>query len=469
MDMKHTFNLYNTKSRSLEQFNSLLPGKVGLYACGPTVYNYAHIGNMRTYVMEDTLVRILRGLDYEVNHVMNITDVGHLESDADDGEDKMEKAAKSQQKSPWEIAAYYTEAFFKHCDLLNIVKPDTVCPATGHIKEMIEMISTLITKGHAYESGGNVYFDVASYPQYAEFGKLDLSKQQSTSRVEFDRNKKNQYDFALWFSLSKYPNQIMKWESPWGEGFPGWHIECSAMARKYLGEYFDIHCGGIDHIPVHHTNEIAQSCCANDGDFVNCWVHGAFLQIDNDKMSKSSGNFFTVDTLIETGIPPLAYRYFVLNAHYRNEVNLTKKSLNKAVTSYLSLLERVQRWKELPGTSEIDQDMDADFKNRFLQALLDDMHTPNALQVLWSVVRSSDIGDRQKLALLLEFDKFLGLGFTETSRGQLSEHEECLINERESARKEKDWGTADALRQELFMAGISLQDTPDGCSWVRTK
>ena len=303
-----------------------------MYCCGPTVYDYAHVGNLRTYIFEDILRRTLELFGHSVVHVMNITDVGHLQSDADAGDDKMEVAARREQKSPWELARHYEAEFFRHTDLLRIKRPTVVCRATEHISEMIAMISRLIERGHAYVVQGNVYFDVATFPEYANFAGIDLQNQAATDRVEPDPRKRGPWDFVLWFSQSKYPNQVMKWPSPWGTGFPGWHIECSAMASKYLGDHFDIHCGGIDHIPVHHTNEIAQSESCYGSRWVNYWLHAEFLEVDEAKMSKSSGSFMHLDQLIEDGFTPLAYRYLLLTAHYRSKLRFSYESPQGSAT-----------------------------------------------------------------------------------------------------------------------------------------
>ncbi|MCB9963332.1 MAG: cysteine--tRNA ligase [Rhodospirillales bacterium] len=458
--------LFNSATRQIEPFIPIHGNKVGLYACGPTVYNYAHIGNMRAYLFEDTLQRTLRHCGYDVTFVMNITDVGHLQSDADEGDDKMALAAKREQKSPWDIARFYEEAFFRHTKMLNIQRPDIVARATEHIPEMIAMVKTLQDKGYAYESEGNVYFDVAKFPDYAAFARLKMNDQQATGRVEFDSRKQNQADFALWFSQSKFPNQIMKWDSPWGEGFPGWHIECSAMASKYLGEHIDIHCGGIDHIPVHHTNEIAQAECCFDHKWVNVWMHGAFLTVDDGKMSKSKGDFLTVDKLRADGFHPLAYRYFILSAHYRNELRFDYDILTAAQKAYQGLYEKVQEWQvapEAPTNSPATQS----YADEFWAALREDLHTPTALTVVWKVVKDETLSTGDKLALLTEFDTLLGLRLTPEVI-PLSSAEETLITERGQARTDKNWAESDRLRDLLLKEhNIQVKDTARGMIWVR--
>lgn len=464
--------LFNTASRSIEVFNPIKADAVSIYACGPTVYNYAHIGNMRTYVFEDILRRVFDKLNYSVKHVMNITDVGHLQSDADEGDDKMMLACEREKKSPWDIAQYYTDAFFRHSTLLGIKKPHIVCKATEHIDEMIAMVEQLIEKGFAYEGNGNVYFDVSSFDDYSKFGNLQMDAQQSTERVEQDPNKRNQADFALWFSQSKYPNQIMKWDSPWGTGFPGWHIECSAMSTKHLGKQFDIHCGGIDHIQVHHTNEIAQSDCCHGQKSTNYWMHGAFLTVDAGKMSKSSGDFLTVDKLVADGYSALAYRYLILTAHYRSELKFNYDILESAQNAYLGMREKVQEWQlKHPDLSGVDKGSDTvvQYADTFWQAMCEDLHTPSALAATWAVVKANDLTDDQKLYLLLEFDSVLGLGFASATRGELSEQEQTLIDQRQAARDGKNWAESDRLRDELLALGISLKDAGGKTQWLRIK
>ncbi|HOE89610.1 MAG TPA: cysteine--tRNA ligase, partial [Sphaerochaeta sp.] len=314
--------LYNTMSRSIEEFIPITAKKAGMYCCGPTVYNYAHIGNLRTFLFEDLLKRVLIASGYEVTHVMNVTDVGHLSGDGDDGEDKLEKAAREKKKSAWEIAKYYTDAFFRDFDDLKMIRPSTTCKATDHIQEMIDLILRLEEKGHTYQSGGNVYFSIDTIDDYGKLARLELDRLKTAVRegVEEDEHKKNPKDFVLWFTQSKFGEQEMMWPSPWGRGFPGWHIECSAMSMTYLGDQFDIHCGGIDAIPVHHTNEIAQSEAATGKKWVNYWLHGEFLLDETGKMSKSKGEFLTLSLLKEKGFDPMDYRYFTLGGHYRSQL-----------------------------------------------------------------------------------------------------------------------------------------------------
>lgn len=468
--MPKQISLFNTATRTVEVFKPITPGEVGIYCCGPTVYNYAHIGNLRTYVFEDVLRRTFDAIGYKVNHVMNITDVGHLQSDADDGDDKMLLASKREQKSPWDIAEFYTKEFFRHAEALGVVKPHIVCKATDHIPEIIDMVEQLVAKGFAYEANGNVYFEVSKFDDYTKFANLQLDAQQATDRVEKDENKRDQADFCLWFSQSKYPNQIMKWASPWGVGFPGWHIECSAMSRKYLGDRFDIHCGGIDHIPVHHTNEIAQSDCCHGHQTVNLWMHGAFLTVDSGKMSKSAGGFLTVDRLTEENFAPLAYRYLILTAHYRSELKFSFDALESAQNAYQGLLEKIQEWRS-GGVVDINQDSEtlSEYKQKFWRAMCEDLHTPSALTVVWSVVKDKHLNNSEKLHLVTDFDRALGLELAKVDRGVLSEQEQTLMEQRKLARYNKQWAESDRLRDELLALGITVKDSKNGMEWTRVK
>lgn len=462
-------SLYNTLTRSKSEFVPIEPGKVSLYCCGPTVYNFSHIGNFRTYVFEDVLTRALKRCGYAVTHVMNITDVGHLQSDADEGDDKMMLAVKREQKSPWDIARHYEEIFFKHMDALDIVRPTIVCRATDHIPEMIKMVETLVEKGYGYVSQGNVYFDVTKFDHYCDFAGLRLDQQNQTDRVEEDERKRNQADFALWFSQSKYPNQIMKWDSPWGVGFPGWHIECSAMASRYLGEHFDIHCGGIDHINVHHTNEIAQSECCHGHKWVNVWMHGEFLNLDSGKMSKSKGEIMTVDTLVQNGFDPLDYRYLLFTAHYRSELKFSYETLTSARTALLTLRERIHDWKAEAAPSDDLSDNAKAYQQKFWDAVADDLHMPIAVSVVWSVVKADDISVSEKLALLADFDDVLGLNLIGFEREQMSPEQQALFDLRVKARAEKNWAESDRLRDALLEQGIQVKDSKDGTEWTWAK
>lgn len=469
MGLIKPISFYNTLTRSKELFKPIVPGRVKLYACGPTVYNYFHIGNIRTYVFEDVLHRALEKAGYAVTHVMNVTDVGHLQSDADEGDDKMALASAREQKSPWDIAKFYEAVFFKHAGMVNVQRPDVVCRATEHIPEMIEMVKTLLDKGYAYESGGNVYFDITKFDRYSEFARLKLEEQTATDRVETDERKRNQADFALWFSVSKYPNQIMQWDSPWGRGFPGWHIECSAMATKYLGEHIDIHCGGIDHINVHHTNEIAQSECCFDHKWVNVWMHGEFLNIDGAKMSKSLNNFITVDTLVENGFGPLDYRYLLFTTHYRSSLKFSFDTLTSAHNTLHGLKQRVQGWLGEGHQPAAQWSAAAQaYADRFWAHVFDDLHMPMALTVMWEALKDDGLNAADKLALLQDFEDVLALDLFKADERSLSAEQEALIAARDAARKAKNWAESDRLRDELQQLGVLVEDTPQGSKWKLT-
>lgn len=456
--------LFNTLNRQIEPFIPLQPGKVSLYTCGPTVYNYAHIGNLRTYIFEDVLRRTLESAGLEVTHVMNVTDVGHLESDADQGDDKMALAAKREAKSPWDIARYYEDAFMADCAALHILKPTVVCRATEHIPHMQHMVEQLIAKGHAYVADGNVYFRISSFPNYTALSKRQLDDLLEGARVEVDPRKENPLDFVLWFSQSKYPNQIMKWDSPWGVGFPGWHIECSAMASHYLGEHIDIHTGGIDHISVHHTNEIAQSEGCFGHKWVNVWMHGEFLVVDKAKMAKSAGNFLTLRSLVEKGFDPLHYRYLCLGAHYRSQLFFSFDALAGAKNAFEALKNRVISWKLNPQKGAHPEKV-KDYKERFFAALYHDLDTPVAFSVLWEMAKDNQLTTSEKYALMGEFDAVLGFGVNTFERPALSEEAQTIVTQREAARAAKDYALSDTLRDKLLAQGIQIKDTPKGPDW----
>jgi cysteinyl-tRNA synthetase len=468
-----TIQLYNTATRRIEPLAPLEPGRVRLYACGPTVYKHAHIGNLRTYVFEDVLVRVLQRAGHAVTHVMNVTDVGHLQSDADEGEDKMALSARQEQRSPWDIARHYESEFFRHAALLNIRRPGIVCRATEHVDEMIAMVQLLQDKGFAYESGGNVYFDIAKFPAYADFAGLRLDELAPTERVETDVRKRQQADFALWFSQSKFPHQVMQWDSPWGRGFPGWHIECSAMAGKYLGEHVDIHCGGVDHVRVHHTNEIAQSECCFGHRWVGHWFHCDFLDLDSGKMSKSSGDVLTVDSLTARGLDPLAFRYLVLTSHYRGSLRFSFEAMDTAARSYAGLKRRVGELRAACGREGYGvHSVSADslrghaHARAFDAALLHDLRTPMAMAVVWAVLKDDGLTAAEKLALILEFDIVLGLSLDrcapasdgdstiEDDTGEIA----ALQMARAAARAARDWAEADRLRALLVALGVDVRD-----------
>ena len=463
--------LYNTLGREMQDFEPISNSEVGLYCCGPTVYNYAHIGNLRTYVFEDILRRALEYAGYNVNHVMNITDVGHLTGDQDEGEDKMEKSARETGKTPAEIADFFTDAFFNDIDRLNIVRPKTACAATKHIGNMIGLIKRLEAKGFTYIAGGNVYFDTSKFDRYGELALLDRQKLRAGARIAVDDNKKNPADFVLWFTNSKFENHIMQWDSPWGKGYPGWHIECSAMSMKYLGESFDIHCGGIDHIPIHHTNEIAQSEAASGKKWVNYWIHGEFLLMDKQKMAKSAGNFLTLQTLVDKGYDPLDYRYFCLGGHYRSQLVFNFESLDAARNARHNLNDKIAELKSRTEASGIENISDEAVKilERFNDAMLNDLNAPKALAELWQLMKNSGIPDGDKLAAVLKMDEIFGLQLNEIEvpSAELADDEMAVIKEREAARKEKDWAKADVLRDRLLEMGIEIKDTPNGTEWKK--
>jgi len=479
-----TFTFYNTLRREKQQFKPL-SGKtaVGFYGCGPTVYNYAHIGNLRAYVHHDILVRSLRRAGFDVNHVMNITDVGHLSDDADDGDDKMVKSAEERGKSVLEIADFYTQAFFKDTDRMNITRPSVICKATEHIAEMIELIKKIEKNGFTYFSGGNLYFDISKFPSYGELALLKLDDLKAGARIEQDENKRNACDFVLWFTKSKFANQALVWDSPWGKGYPGWHIECSAMSMKYLGDQFDIHAGGIDHIPIHHTNEIAQSEAATGKKpWVSYWLHNEFLVLDKGKMSKSAGGFLTLQTLIDEGYDPLDYRYFLLGGHYRSQLQFSFESLKGAKNSRKSLFDKVKalaKNKELISNKERKIDFYGSdvFKyiEAFDKALEDDLNTPRALAELWGLLKDGP-DTAQALAAVFDMDNVLGLGLKDAVKdggkdGKDSVNEafaqeiEELIVKRAEAKKSKDFAAADNIRQSLKDRGIILEDSPSGTTW----
>jgi cysteinyl-tRNA synthetase len=454
--------LYNTLTRNKEEFIPLME-EVGLYSCGPTVYNYAHIGNLRAYVFSDILKRTLLYNGYKVKHVMNITDVGHLTSDEDSGEDKMEKGASREKKTVWELADFYTESFKKDIALLNILPPAIYCKATDHIKEQIAMIKKIEEKGYSYIIEDGVYFDTSRLKDYGKLAKLDIEGLMAGRRVEMATGKKNPTDFALWKFSPKDKKRAMEWESPWGTGFPGWHIECSAMSMHYLGETFDIHTGGIDHIPVHHTNEIAQAESVTGKDFVKYWLHGEFLVMGKEKMAKSGEGFITLQTIIDKAIDPLDYRYFLLNSHYRKPLTFTWEGLSGAGNGMAHLKEKVIEIKAYPsdkGTEKVPS-----YIENFKEELNDDLNTPRGLAVLWSVLKDNTLGNNQKMELLLHFDKILGIGIDKIKeeRGEPVDKEvEKLVEERQKARQDKNWAMSDELRKKIMEKGYIVSDTPGG-------
>jgi cysteinyl-tRNA synthetase len=469
--------LFDSLSREKRDLEPMEEGKVRLYTCGPTVYQYAHIGNLRTYIFEDLLVRTLRFFGYQVRHVMNITDVGHLTDDADEGEDKMLKGAREQRKSVWEIAELYKEAFFNDLEALNITMPDITCRATEHIQDMIELIRRIEAAGFTYQAGGNLYFDVAKAPDYGRLTHQRREDLKAGARIAVDPNKRNPHDFVLWFTRSKFEHQSMLWDSPWGRGYPGWHIECSAMSMKYLGEQFDIHCGGIDLIPVHHTNEIAQSEAAtNKKPWVKYWLHGEFLVLAKEKMAKSAGNFLTLSSLRDGGYDPLDYRYFCLGAHYRSPLQFSFEALDAARSGRLNLVERILRLKEdapavepataLRGKAEA-------LLRSFRGDMANDLNAPKALGSFWELIKDEQVAAQQKLGALLEMDRVLGLGIASIEAEELDPEFEAevqaLVDEREKARRDKDYVRADEIRKQLRQKQVILEDTPSGPRWKKEK
>lgn len=460
---------YNTASRKKELF-TLPEGvpAVRMYCCGPTVYHFAHIGNLRTYIFEDFLVRTLKYYGFKVNHIVNITDVGHLTSDADDGDDKMEKGAAREGKSVWDIAKFYTDAFMADCKRLNIQEPTRWTRATEHIQEQIDLVKTLEEKGFTYRTSDGIYFDSLKFPRYADFARLDVENLRRGSRIDMGE-KKNATDFALWKFSPTDKKRAMEWDSPWGVGFPGWHIECSAMAMKYNGPTLDIHCGGTDHIRVHHTNEIAQSECANGVLFSRFWMHGEFLRLDGSKMSKSSGEFLTVSLLMEKGFNPLDYRYFALGSHYRNYLNFSYESLEGAREALKSLRKKTDPL--IGKATSIESEKAKAFQNEFCEAIGDDLNMPRALGILNTMLKS-DLDDGEKAALVLDMDKIFGLKLDEPREefekkidGVDVEKIESLIAARKVARENKNWAESDRIRDELAAMNVMIKDSKEGTTW----
>jgi cysteinyl-tRNA synthetase len=457
--------LFNTLSRSKEPFEPLHPPKVGMYTCGPTVYNFAHIGNLRSYIFADILRRVLHYNRYQVTQVMNITDVGHLTSDADEGEDKMEKGAKREGKSVWEIAAFYTEQFKKDIRALNIEEPDLWCKATDHIKEQIEQVKALEAKGFTYQIEDGIYFDTSKLDDYGKLARLDLENLKAGARVEVAEGKRNPADFALWKFSPKDEKRQMEWNSPWGIGFPGWHIECSAMSSKYLGEQFDIHTGGIDHIPVHHTNEIAQAEAAfGKKPWVKYWLHGEFLVIDKGKMAKSGENFLTLAVVQEKGYEPLDYRYLCLSAHYRQQLKFSWEALDTAKQSRARLMNIIEELRDAPEESGDDEAAERmeQYEQEFLSAINDDLNMPQALAVLWNGLRDTELGKLEKVELLVKSDAALGLGLLEKRQEEVPAEVVALANAREAARAKKDWKESDRLRKQIQDDGYEISDGKEG-------
>ena len=452
--------VYNTLTRKKEDFVPINDREVRMYSCGPTVYKYAHIGNLRAYVFMDELRRVLEYDGYKVKSVMNITDVGHLVSDADDGEDKMTKSAVETGKTPLEIADFYTAQFMKDIDALNIKRP-TVCPkATDNIGEMIAVVKSLLEKGYAYETEDGIYFSVEKFPEYGKLSGISLDDQRHGARVEVNSFKRHPADFALWKKAA--PNHLQQWDSPWGKGFPGWHIECTAMSKKYLGETFDIHTGGVDHIPIHHENEIAQAECWLGHKAVNYWMHSEFMLIDGGKMSKSLGNTYTVTDLVNKGYSPVVFRYFCLNVQYRQKINFTWEGMEAAKTAYGKLCSLLLAHKN--SAADTDAQTIAQFTEKFEEAINDDLNVPLAIGVLWTMLKLPKADSVYEAAL--KFDKVFALDFDkikqEKQQIQVPEQVKELAERRKIARSNKDWAESDRLRGEINALGYVIKDTPDG-------
>jgi len=463
------FRIYNTMTRQKELFKPIKEGEAGIYTCGPTVYHYAHIGNLRTYISEDAFVRALKFFGWKVKRVMNITDVGHLTSDADTGEDKMEVGAKREGKTAWEVAKFYTEAFFKDYKALNCLQPDVLCPATDYVQEMIDMALALEKKGYTYNiPGDGVYFDISKLEDYGKLaGKAHMEGLKAGARIEANAAKRHPADFAVWKFAAPGEQRQMEWDSPWGKGFPGWHMECSAMAVKHLGETIDIHWGGEDHVAIHHTNEIAQSEGATGKTFCNYWMHARFLVTgDEGKMSKSAGDFLTTSSLPAKGYDPLAYRYYCLLTHYRKQLEFTWEGVEAAARGLDGLRALAQKVKAEAGTSPHSLDREAKYFKDFCEAIADDVNMPAAMAVLWETLKDASIPAPQRLAFAAAAEEVTALDlFRSAEAGELAPELAALIKEREAARKAKDWKKSDELRKALSDKGVLIEDAPGGTKW----
>ncbi len=456
--------LFNTMSRTKEQFIPLNPPTAGIYTCGPTVYNYAHIGNLRSYIFADILRRVLAYNGYAVTQVMNITDVGHLTSDADEGEDKMEKGSKREGKSVWDIAERFTKAFKEDITKLNIQEPSIWCKATDHIQEQIAQVKTLEEKGVTYKTEDGIYFDTTKLEDYGKLARLNIEQLEAGARVEVGE-KRNKTDFALWKFSPKNEKRQMEWDSPWGKGFPGWHIECSAMSSKYLGEQFDIHTGGIDHIPVHHPNEIAQAETAfGKKPWVKYWMHGEFLVLEKDKMAKSGENFLTLSVLEEKGYHPLDYRYLCLTAHYRQQLKFSWEAMESAKQSRERLMNIIEKLQHDEGRKGVGMKYEAGFSD----AINDDLNMPQALAVLWNVLRDQGMLAEEKRTLIGRFDTVLGLKLLEKATVKVPGEIINLAERREEARKAKDWKESDRIRDEIKAKGYDILDGKEGYKIKKT-
>jgi cysteinyl-tRNA synthetase len=454
--------IYNTLTRKKEVFKPLKDKKVGLYTCGPTVYWFAHIGNLRTYIFEDILKRVLEYNGYKVKHVMNITDVGHLTSDADTGEDKIERAAKKEKRSAWEIAKFYERAFKKDLKLLNIKEPDIWVRATETIKDQINLIKILEKKGFTYKILDGIYFDSSKLKSYGRLWPKKM-KIKAGARIEMVPGKKNPIDFALWKFTPKGIKRQMEWDSPWGRGFPGWHTECVVMSKKFLGVPFDIHCGGVDHILIHHTNEIAQAEAAYGEILANYWLHGEFLLVEEKKMAKSLGNIYTLNDLIKKGFNPLAYRYLCLGAHYRSKLNFTFDALKSAKSALENLYEKVRELRSKVKNQKIKLEIESkNYQKKFLEFINDDLDTPKALALMWDLISKNKIDDRQKYFLLLDFDRVFGLNLEKIKKPKIPQEIRELVKIREDYRKRGDFKSADEIREKIKEMGYWIEDTKEG-------
>jgi cysteinyl-tRNA synthetase len=451
--------LYNTKTRTLETFSPIKEGHVSIYSCGPTVYHYAHIGNLRAYIFADILRRLFVSEGYEVKHVINITDVGHLVGDGDSGQDKLEKGAAREGKTAWEVAQFYLDAFMKDIEALGIPKEKYLFPrATDNIQEQVELIVTLEKQGYTYRISDGIYFDTSKFTHYGDFAKLNIEGLESGARVEENKEKRNITDFALWKFSPENEKRHMEWDSPWGKGFPGWHIECSAMSMKFLGNHFDIHTGGIDHIPVHHTNEVAQSECATGEPYVNYWMHVNFLHDTTGKMSKSNDDFLTLQTLISKGYPPLVYRYFLLMTHYRKEVTFSYEALDAAMIAYKKLADYAIHHKTLSGQAL------PEYINTVHEALSNDLATSEAIATLWKLIKDETITKENRYATLIALSDLLGLGLDTVTEKKIEIPKEVeeLLETRKIARLRKDFEESDRLRSEIEKYGFLVKDTSEG-------
>ena len=454
--------LYNTATRKKEEFKPIKEGEVGIYSCGPTVYWNQHIGHMYAYTQWGTLVNFLRYIGYRVKWVMNLTDVGHLTSDADTGEDKMEKGAKREGVSPWEIAKKYEKQFIESLELFNVQQPDVLCRATEHIEEQINLAQKIEQNGFTYKTNTGLVFDTSKFSEYARFANLNLSKMDSGVRVKIDEDKKNAWDFLLW--VTNQPNHIMKWKSPWGEGFPGWHLECTAMSTKYLGEQFDIHTGGVEHIGVHHTNEIAQGFGAFGHQTANYWMHNAWLVLKGgEKMSKSLGNGYTARQLVEMGYDPVAHKYLVLTSHYKKGLEFSLESLQSSQVALFKLRGLIQEWS---NSGQINQD----YKNRFIELLSNDLSTSEALALIWKLVKDEKIKNEDKKATILNFDKVLGLDLNKVLVKEITPKDILeLVEKRKQARQDKNWSESDRLRKIIENMGYLVEDSQNSCKIRKIK